>query len=309
MDHSYSYWRDALAGQDMSKRTHDGDPHPGFYRMRSKNKQTGAVSWTPVAYYFPEGLPNIVCRIGQQIVTADRAQEVWSYVCRYPVTEEQWRAVAEQGKPWHDQDQIVSDQIGHNNPPADPDEQVARQIEEATLGLGKYRKITTEEQSQQAQSLRSRLLELARSAEGIFKRKSEGHLAKHASVYKEAVEIKETWKPKGEAARAAAASLKLANDAYLTSKLQAQRAAEKAAEGTMEEVAPQVPTQIRGAYGRAASVKPQWALTKITDQDAVYRHFSGHAAVKECLEDLAKKAIKDGAEIPGTEREERAVSR
>lgn len=317
MSDLYDFWRRSLVGEKLP--IHDGDVRPGFYRMRSKNRQTGAISWSPVAI-FPDSTGTLVCQIDGKIVPWHRAQEHWTYFCRYPVTEAQWRAVAEQSESWHDQDSVVADQtavsdatLGINSPPDDPDQMVLDQIDAAVRGVGTYIKIDSEAKSQQAQSLRSRLLELARTAEGIGARKTADHLRANADVYAEAKTIKETWKPSGEKARSAAAIIKKANDTFLTARHQQQRAAQAAAEQSMapeaEAPVPVMPSQVRGAYGRAASVRLEWTLTKITDQDAIYRHFRDSAAVQECLEDLARKAIKSGQIVPGTEREERAVTR
>jgi len=316
---NYDFWKDALAGKKPPMS--EGSPEPGFYRMRSKNKQTGAISWQPVAYWYSVEDSRLHCMIGDNETTEQRGQEVWTYVGQHAVTEEQYRAVADDGKNWHDQDQIVADQtrgMGDNSGALDEFEAFKDQIGSASEGADGYKKITNKEESERGQSLRARLLELAGQAEKARKKIAD-------PLHKEWKAVNDRWKPIITLAEDGAAAIKRSNDNYLTEQLRLQRAAEEIAAALVETAkaeaemmepeaivptpVPQMPAQVRGGYGRAASVKTEWALIGITDLDLVYAHFKASAAVKECLEELARKAIKAGGEVPGTTREERAVTR
>jgi len=304
MSDPYGWWRDALAGQDMSKRFHDGQLEAGFYRMRFKNRQTGAITWAPVAVYPSDN--GLVCQIGANLVAREDATERWTYFGRFPVKEEHWRAVAERKEPWFDQDKIVAEQtrgMGDNRPPEDPDQELIDQIAAASLGIESYKRIASDDDLAKSQSLRARIMELIGLAEKRRKAQKQPFLDGGRAVDKK-------WGEPIEGGEKAAKALKKINDSYLTLKLQAQRAVEAASADSMEpETAPIMPTQVRGAYGRAASVKPEWTLKEITDWNALIEHFKDSAAVRECIEELARKAIKAGEEIPGTVREERAVTR
>lgn len=313
----YTFWKAALAGKKPPMS--EGSPEPGFYRMRSKNKQTGSISWQPVAYWL-EG-NKLHCMIGEDVVSEQRGQELWTFVGQFPVTEQAYRDVTEKGKDWPDQDSIVASQttpgIGDNSQ-VDEAELLADQINSAAAGKKEYVKVTDADQASRAQSLRSRLLELAGQAKKIHKRLKEPFLEGGRQVDAK-------WLTLVKLAEDTAKEIKSANDAYSTELLKAQRkaeaeadairlAAEKEAEmmgAPVVETAPipVMPTQIKAGYGRAANAKPEWTLTGITDLGLVFQHFKDSAAVKECLEDLARKAIKAGGEVPGTTKEERAVTR
>ena len=66
------------------------------------------------------------------------------------------------------------------------------------------------------------------------------------------------------------------------------------------------PTPIRGSYGRAASVSVVNVVTGITDQDALYRFLHDHPDLKNCMFDLAKRAVAKGHDVPGVSVEEQA---
>ncbi len=63
--------------------------------------------------------------------------------------------------------------------------------------------------------------------------------------------------------------------------------------------APAPAAPIKGAYGRAAAVTMVNVVT-IADQDAVYGVFKGRQEVKDLLQKLAERAVKDGHTVAGT---------
>lgn len=293
----------------------ENDPQPGFYRKRVKHG-----SDIPVAiWHTDDGL--IVALVGNEPVDPF---EIWSWVCSWPISEEVYRDVAENGKQWPGSDPVVTEQVasvGHNSGAVDEAEAFADQVDAAEKGKDAYAKIADDEQLAAAQSLRSRLLELAGEGEKKHKKEKEPHLEAGRAVDK-------AWLPNVKRARAAADFIRSAMGAFETEKLRKQRqieadrlaaeiAARKAEEAknpAQQPPAPPVepepvaaaPTPIRGSYGRAASVSVVNVVTAITDQDALYQFLRNHPDLQNCMFDLAKRAVAKGHTVPGVTVEEQA---
>jgi hypothetical protein len=289
----------------------ENDPQPGFYRKRNKGG-----SDMPVAIW--EGAEGVVALAGNEPTDP---VAIWSWVCSWPISEDVYRDVAENGKDWPGSDPVVQEQIagaGHNSGSVNEAEAFADQVDAAEKGKDAYAKIADDEQLASAQSLRSRLLEL--KAEGEKKHKSEKD-----PHWNKCKEIDGKWLPNVKRAQAAADFVRASMSAYETEKLRKQREAETArlaaeiaarkeaeknnapppADPAPEPVAA-APTPIRGSYGRAASVSVVNVVTAITDQDALYRFLREHPDLKNCMFDLAKRAVAKGITVPGVEVQEMA---
>lgn len=308
MSDEYAGWRALLAGEKIE--TDPNTPFSGFYRIR-KVKDGPFV---PVAYW-RDG-ERMVCVIDGREVDENTAVDKWIYCVRHPVTHEAYTAVAERGENWPDIDPTVADQqragIGGNNP---PDEAITLQdqIESAKAGASEYAKIEDDETLAKAQSLRARLNELSRNAD----KHREALKRPHIDAGRE---IDAKWQPLVKSAKDAADAIARAMSVFETEKLrkerEAQRKAEEAARKAAETgrpapVAPAptaAPAPVKGAYGRAASVKLVKVAT-VTDQDAVYRYMRERPEVIELLAKLAQRAVDAGRDVPGvTVEEQRKVA-
>jgi hypothetical protein len=315
---NYDYWTNALAGKFGP--VHDSDPQPGFYRKRVSR---GGV-FLPVAIWEHEG--QMIALVDGKQADAD---EIWTYVCQHPISEQHYHARMETGR-WHDESEAVAASLapppaGHNNPPQDEAEILKDQIDAASIGADGFAEITDDGEAAKAQSLRSRLLELSGNAD----KKREAEKKPHLEAGK-AIDAK--WQPLVKAAKAAADKIRDALSAHETRKAraaaEAQRKAEeearKAAEvaaakspkDTPAPVAPPPPaapapepvTAIRGAYGRAAAVKIVKVCT-ITDQDAAYGYLKADKELAALISKLAQRAVDAGYTVPGTEvTEQRKVA-
>ncbi len=314
---NYDYWTNALAGNFGP--VHDSDPQPGFFRKRLSR----GGAYVPVAIWEHEG--QIVALVdGKQ---AD-ANEIWTYVCQHPISEQHYHARMETGK-WHDESDAVAASLapkpaGHNGPPQDEVEILKGQIDAASAGADGFAEIKDDGEAAKAQSLRSRLLELSGSAD----KKREAEKKPHLEAGK-AIDAK--WQPLVKAAKAAADKIRDALSAHETRKARAaaetQRKADEAARKVAEEAAAKAPkdapapvappapspapepvTAIRGAYGRAAAVKIVKIAT-VTDQDAAYGYLKADKELSALISKLAQKAVDAGYTVPGTEvTEERKVA-
>lgn len=297
----YSNWRKRIAAEPIP--IHDGEPDAGFYRFKKRGGGYDAAAY----WYAEDG--SLQCVMGGVVVNEQVARERWVWCAKNPITEDIFRSI-ERGGAWPDMDEAVQTQInnrgiGHNSGDVDAFAELSDQIFSAARGAKAYAKIESEEQAQRAQSLRSRLLELKGGADKARKKLAD-------PLYQQWKDVNARWKPIIDEADDAGGIVTRGLNAYATAQLRsAQKKAEEAAAAAQAtdaaqsaEPAPAAPTQIKGAYGRAASVKQTWELKEITDLDKVYQHFKGASAVRECLQKLAAKAIKDGGDVPGTIREE-----
>lgn len=334
---NYSWWQRAIAGEKIGGPTlpiYEGEPQPGFFRRRISR----AGPYTGVAIFEHDGK-----LVAVQDKKAADPLEIWTWVAKYPITEAAYRQWESTGV-WPDEDQGVTESLavtapppnresmlqaitdvvlpvgerllGHNNPPQDEAEILKGQIDAASANMADYAEIRDDTGAAKAQSLRSRLLELSGTAD----KRRETEKAPHLEAGK-AVDAK--WQPLVRAAKAAADTLRSAMSAYETRKMQAEKvAAEAAAKAAAAKPAPKgaesavlpattttapVPeanTTVRGAYGRAASVK----LVKVAvvkDQDAAYAAMRTHKELVELIAKLAQRATDAGIAIAGVEVEER----
>lgn len=309
----YAYWREALKGNFGP--VHDSDPQSGFYRKRKFR----SGPFLPVAIWFDDASGAYVALVDGQ---AANAEEVWTYVCRYPVTEEAYRdRVA--GKPWPDEDPGVTASleapttIGSNNPPKDQAVILAEQIDANCKSASAYAEIKDDETAGKAQSCRSRLLELGGQAD----KKREDEKRPHLEAGR-AVDAK--WQPIVKKAKDAAGAILRALNAHENRKLEEQReAARKAAEAAAKAEAarraaekagkpvpppaeparlpePQpIQTQIRGGYGRAASKRMVKVVT-VTDIDAAFGFLKSEQELVDLIGRLAQRAVDAGNTVPGT---------
>jgi hypothetical protein len=251
------------------------------------------------------------------------------------VTEEAYRSRVATGK-WHDEDAAVAASLepppaGHNNPPEeDPAAEIQRKIDAASANAKDYDKIEDQATADKAQSVRSRLLELAGEAD----KKREALKRPHLDANKE---IDSKWQPIVKAGEAAANKIREAMSAFATAQrkkaeaaaaeaekvararaLAEARAAEAAAKATAKGkpapaplppppepvAAPVVPAQIGGAYGRRASVRTIKVAT-VTDQDKAYLAMKAHPELRELIAKLAQRAVDKGMTIDGVTVEEK----
>ena len=316
----YKYWEDALAGKFGE--VHDGDPQSGFYRKRTGK----AKGYVPVAIWTdPDG--TMIALVDGKMGSAN---EVWTYVCTHPVSEEHYRSRVETGK-WWDEDESATESlspppVGHNAPPTDPLEILQGQIDSALKGVDEYAVVNDDETAAKAQSLRSRLLELSGDAE----KKREALKRPHLDA---GTAIDRSWNPLVKMAKAGADTIRAANSAFETRKL---RAAEKAAAEAAEvrrladleaarlaakalkagkpapappppppppEPAPVASTTISGAYGRAAS-KKLIKKAHVVDYAAATAAMVTHPELKALVDKLAQRAVDAGMMVPGVTVEE-----
>jgi bacterioferritin (cytochrome b1) len=314
----YGWWQRALAGEKVGGPTllvHDGDAQPGFWRRR----ESRGGPFRPVAIWEEDG-KLVALDDGRE---ADPA-ELWSFICRFAVSEEFYRQRVETGK-WPDEDNAVAASLvpppaGHNKPPTDPLEVLRESIDTALKGVEDYSKVTSDEAAAKAQSLRSRLLELSGTAEKEREQRKRPHFEAGKAV-------DEAWQPLVKMAKAGADAIRAAISAFETAQDKARKAAEAERQRLVQEAekarleaeaagkpapipvqAPPPPVepvkpQIRGAYGKAAS-KTVIKVAKVVDYDKAYLSLRTHPELKALIDQLAQRAVKAGVTVDGVEVED-----
>ncbi len=199
----------------------------------------------------------------------------------------------------------------HNLPPeVSPLETYRKDIDILLAGVSDYAAINDDVMSAKAQSLRSKLTEIAGKADRDRKALVQPHIDAQRQVNGE-------WNPLVESAKGGANAIRSQLERWEDAKREiARKAAEKAAseldaEPSFLRDAPVNPTpapsaQIRGGSGRAAHVGTKNLVT-IVDQDAVYRHFRMAPALIEVLQVLAKAAVDANIDVPGITVEKKSA--
>jgi len=287
----FTGWRAALANPTAigyGLPVHEDQPQHGYYRM----KRDGL--FVPVAIY-PDG-DGLVVEVDDHDVKADRQSYVWTACCRYPVSENTWKAVMAGGD-WPDLDATVLSSLAGHNLGIDPAERLKDQVDSALHGVDAYKTIVDDDQQARAQSLRSRLLELSREADKAREGEKKPHLEAGKAVDRK-------WKPIVDGAASGANAIRAAMTAYENEKLAARRKieAEAAAAARSPGLAPEpepVETRVRGGYGRAAAVRTRLVVEEVTYPVDLFNWLRPLLPeVDALLVKLAQKALDEGAHAP-----------
>jgi hypothetical protein len=339
MTNRYKFWQDSLAG--LKPQITNEHPMPGFYRMK---RGTG---WVPVAVWPlgpSAGMASLGFKIGHEKVGADIGTERWPWYADHPITEDVYRAVAERGEQWPDEDATVAAILATNHvpaatqaapdatkSPADPVDEMREQIAVALRGVPTYAKISDEDANARAAGLRNMLMKLSGDADKDGKALYDPHYRKYKTLY-------DQWNPLVKLAKDGADKIKKALESYADDKRKAAAAAEARAEAErkriekerfdaavqaqidgepspdFEEIAPVVvqsnmplpTTQVRPTFGRAAHVGTKNVVTEI-DIDKVFAALRHMPEMKEFLMGLAQKAVSAGITVNGAIVEEKST--
>ena len=279
---------------------------PGFWRVRERK----GGAFVPLAI-FKNGNNTIVGWLGShpdgRAIVGEELNTRWVWANVNPITESLYRAVAEDGANWPDQDAAVA-AMGHNSNAVSDAEQIKSQIESAAAGTKDYAVIADADQFARSQDLRSRLLELSRTADGKRKELKKPHQDKADAVDDE-------WMPVVKSAKAAADKINAAQNDYSTRLVRERQAAEQKIETDKASLEargvrlpdlappPPLPTKVKGASGRAASMGTRTVVKSVTDWPALFAFFASDEGIQSALLKLANKAVEGGQTVPGVETE------
>jgi hypothetical protein len=325
---NYTYWKAALAGEKAH--VYVDDPQLGFYRKgiykrdeRGNKKRTG---WDPVAIWI-NGTTLVLTHPGGDTSDRDRINEVWSYCCANPISEEWYRAVSERGEPWPDNP--APPEIPAANREVTKEDNAAPEVmtsKDHATGIDNAigaapKKIASEADAALALGSKNRIAELRLAADKAGK-------ALYDPPYREYKRLHGEWSPM--VAKADTAEKAIQKDVLTFRESERKRIAkeqedalakqrdideanERAAQRSIAagepELLPEVveiemplaPAPIQPTYGtRKLKEEVKFFLDKVTSWDLLFAHYKNNAEVQALLMKLAGADIKAGHSIPGT---------
>jgi len=311
---AYKFWKDALAGKNPP--IVNEDPQAGFYRM----KRNGA--WLPVAVWQLHGTSALGCKIGHEVVNIQTCAERWPWYASHPITEAEYRKVAERGENWTDSDPIVSEMTANAvragmkaMEDANPVIKFRDQLHKAVEAADVYAKIEDDGEAARGAGLRNLLLKLRKDADDARKIEKAPH-------EKAAKAVDAAWMPLVKIAQEAADAIRNSigrweDDKRNAARMAAERAAAEAtrAEAENRPAPPPSPSnlpepvaQVRPTYGKAASVSTYQHVVKV-DPDkflAALRTRPEWSGLLVYIEGVAQTLAKNGVILDGVTTEERS---
>ena len=295
----WQWWREKLAGEPVEM--NPGNPHAGFYRQPQKEHYGARKTFKPIAYW-PGENGKLNCRIGDVDVPPETGEELWQWVGHHPVTEEAYRAVAEDGKPWPDEHELVP--MGHNLPPEDNSYEGLRDAIEP-LASEALKRIEGSEIKDQNEA--DRIANLADRLAELWKRADEVRKVEKKPFDEGAIQVQKKWAP----LLVAAESYRNLKFKLLTPWLQRlKKAAEDEAQAAAAAGAPQASEARRpraGTRGKAVSLKSH-KRAEITDYALCLEFFKDSPDIRTCVQDLANRAVRSGVTVPGTKTIEESTA-
>jgi len=296
MTDPWQWWMDKLNGKPVQM--NPGNPHAGFYRMPRKAFYGARRTFTPVAYWpgtNGKGEPVMHCRFGDDDVTPERGEEIWERVGNHPVSEQAYRAVAQDNKPWPDEHELVP--MGDNLGPEDEEtfealqDKIENLAREATQRLDGPA-IGTQDEADQIANLSDRLAELHKKADDLRKAERKPH-----DQALKAIQLKwagtllkaETYKN---------LKYKLTTPWQLAQEKRLEEEA-RAAAAAGEPAAADARRPRAGTRGRAQTLKT-FKHAEIEDYEKALAFFKESKDVKDLVLELANRAVRAGITVPGT---------
>lgn len=294
----YDFWRRRLAGEVIP--IHDSEPQAGFYRLSSKDGTS-----RPVAYWFGKD-GALRCRIGEQDVSNQIANERWPWASKKPITHEVYKSVMA-GNPWPDQHEaVIRDRANSENMPDENSfEALQDRIEDLARdadALIKAGGAKSQDEADRASDLANRLGELHKKADQARAAEKRPH-----DDAAKAVQVK--WAPLLSSAEIYKRIKAAVITPFLIAEDKKRREAEEAARKAAAEAAkaggaiPEAPAPKAapkaGSNGRRSVALRTVKVVTITDRASVLKFFENNDQITEVLQKLAERASAAGVTVPG----------
>lgn len=323
MNPEYAWWAKALeigGGRQLTREQQQtlgitAEPQAGFYRKRNEAGQD-----IPVAIWLMPG--GIVATVGDGIPV--NPNDIWTWCCQWPVSEQVCRDVAENGKPWPDDPPALPKA---SNLPSDPHEALTvefageREMAEAFLKTP----ITTQEQADKAAVWSKRIAAIAKKATDLHKVEKQPaldagravddkwralkdepdtlskRLKRHLDDFlreQQRLEFERQRRAREEADRIRREAEEVARAAAPddeAAKAEADRLQQQAADADREAEARNASA---GRTGAKVALRT-FVSAEITDYDALVMALKDRAEVRDVVQSLANRAAKSGIDLPG----------
>ncbi len=294
MSDSYSWWRQALLGHFGP--IHENDPQPGYYRMR---KGRGGP-WVPVAIWAGENDPAPICLVDG--VERDPF-EVWTWVCRYPVSYETYAAVAERGEAWPEDlperldagSETIRQStrgIGDNSSGVTEAEEFLEEIEMLWQSAEEWVQVV---QSPSSQAEADKAANYAERFSNLETRAEEARTAEKKPVLDEGRRIDAKWKPVISKASDGKVRMKKVLEPYLLAERES-----RLSNSSGKEIDP----PRAGTSGRRIGLRARQVIS-VADEIAMEAHYRNDPriwsdkSVKELVRKFAEIDLLAGINIPG----------
>ena len=288
----YQFWRHALAGHRMPM--HEGDPQPGFYRLKERDGVDSAV-----AYWLTDHNNGMACVLNGKLVPPQKGIDLWTYCCDKPVTHEAYTHRIRAGM-WPNEIEALVTRMpaaGHNQPPPDNSMDallsVLDAIEREAKRILDAGPAKTQDEVDQASDIANELGDLE-------KRVVEAHRVEKAPVLANAKRIDGKWFALRDKANDLKSKIKLrVVTPFLVKVKRDQEIALAAAQQAGVDLAEvQVEKPRAGSIKRTTSLK-MVKTARIEQFDLVLGFFSTNKEIIELVQKLADRAVRAGVSVPG----------
>ena len=265
----YETWATMLEGGNAA--FHEGDPQPGFYKMKHYGE------WHPVAIWMESG--RLLCSIllGKDVSSMDPYRN-WVNFCGNPIPESEYRYYEQHGK-WKAEPEPLPSQTQGSNRPSDLYESLMLDANEIIERFDAIGEIKDKDDADYIANTLTKAREIASCLSDMHKNAKAPHLTEGRAVdakYKEPIaELRERMK-------------------MICHKL-----------GEYQEVSGH--HKLGGLHGRQIGSKVE-RLAVIEDIDKVVQHFAGTREMRELARKLAQRMVKAGGEVPGVSVTERRIA-
>jgi hypothetical protein len=294
----WAWWRAALAGADQP--IHENQPESGFYRVRSGR----GGPFVRVAIWRDKTGKVLAQRDGKAV----DADQIWTWACRNPVSEAEFRKV-EAGGEWSDAPPPTP--VAGHNLPQDDAERLALLLREEDAAIKAWLAegpIDDEDRAAAAAELTKRAIAYAKEAEDLRKREKKPH-------DDAAKAVQQKWTPIVSGFEVLNSILKRSLDDYLRKKKrEAEEAAREAAREAVKDDPfglPPVTAPIKASVGNVGATVTlrTYKVARITDMAAFLTANATNATIIEAAQKVANALARAGASSPGMETvtEERAA--
>jgi hypothetical protein len=270
-DDPYEYYWAALAGE--SPPVNQNEPHPGFYRLKN-----GA----PVAIWVDGESGRLTVMVNHTLIGPNDHEDTWTRCCTRAVAEDWYHAVMEGGS-WPDVDPVVDETLGDNIRNARDINALVEMLRLLAQAAGAYANIDSDEAAARAQSIRTRALELRKRADDLRAAEKKPHL-------EAGLEVDKAWQPLIKSGQATADQLRASIALWENRK----RKEMQDRDGSIERQT-DLPN-VRGGYGRAASVRMVKRVTGIDNPQALFSWLMGadRESILAAMTQLAQSAVSRG---------------
>lgn len=293
--YDYNYWANALKGNFGA--VHDGHPQCGFYKRRTSKGGSFAI----VAIWVDANGDLTAFENGKTV----NPDDVWTWVCRAPITEEIYRRV-ERGEGWPDAIETI---IGSNNPPPDEaaKDEIQSVVDAALASLAAP--IISQNDCDRIANHRDRLAKIFKEQESKRKAEKQPHLDAGSAVDAQYAPVLDKIKSTGEKVKAAITKWLLGESDKAKALAAQQYKAEQDAIAAAKENGQPEPTPIAiaeivrpkaGTVGRTVALRT-YKSASIVDYGKALAAVSENQEIKDLVQTLADRAARADIAMAGCE--------